>query len=131
MTTKTNGGITDAAIAQAFREYDEGDIVQMRTILARARELDAEKGGEASAILGEICTPAEAEAARNWARNVLYGTPPTQAAEAVVERVAEALAYFHHDCSIAELQHACKWGRVDDCRAQARAAIAAMQAGEG
>ena len=63
---------TDAAIAQAFREYDEGDIVQMRTILARARELDTEKGGAKMVAFNEMLPPAK-----------LYATPPAQSAEVV------------------------------------------------
>lgn len=74
---------TDAAIAQAFREYDEGDIVQLRMILARARELDAAKPEQVHTC-SYYCDRKEClKAQRDELRDRLEATPPAQAAEAV------------------------------------------------
>jgi len=107
---------TDAAIAQAFREYDEGDIVQLRMILARARELGAEKPEQVHTCSYYCDRPECLKAQRDELRDRLEGldaekggefpdtrigvdtiaalyakaTPPAQAAEAV-ERVRCAL----------------------------------------
>ena len=136
---------TDAEIAQAFRECAEGqhpstDFGMMaKHIERRARELDAEKGGEGGntghghvwprpdgvkARCGGpgLCAACSIDAARYRA------TPPAQAAEAV-ERVARGLATFD-----AERHGACPDTNLGMNEAYytslARAAIAAMQAGE-
>ena len=111
---------TDAAIAQAFRETNTGldsALDFAGKVVRRARELDAEKGG-----------PTFAQAMREAGRSVM-STPPAQAAEAV-ERVARAI--YANEWAPGSPA----WAGLHDVnriawRNMARAAIAAMQAGEG
>lgn len=123
--------VSDAAIAQAFREYDEGDIVQLRMILARARELDAKP--EQVHTCSYYCDrPGCLKAQRDELRDRLEATPPAQAAEAV-ERVARAI----YECEAVDTLGDFPWnhlvgsGAFPDTltkyRRMARAAIAAMQ----
>lgn len=134
---------TDAAIAQAFRELGVRQPLPMTPegvrhyINVRARELDAEKGGEVEQCQncnGEggfhdrVCCGRGNENGccgdpdvRSERCETCEGsgiiTPPAQAAEAV-ERVADAIRE-HYTSPM--------W---PDWHAAARAAIAAMQAGE-
>ena len=113
---------TDAAIAQAFRErlesmYSPLTVREvMKAIETRARELDAEKGG-----------PTFAQAMREAGRSVM-STPLAQAAEAV-ERVARAI-FGNKWMSPRPDWETLYESTRDEYRAQARAAIAAMRAGE-
>ena len=122
---------TDAAIAQAFREaliesQDDSKIgspkyAALSDIHRRARELDAEKGG-ACDVPGEISVYCRINGCHAMTLPAI--TPPAQAAEAV-ERVARVMA----SCE------GVTFGCIPEHRrahyySLARAAIAAMQAGE-
>lgn len=81
---------SDKALAQAFREAYEiahgvepiGSEIYARltSIHNRAREMDAEKGGQKMVAFNEMLPPAK-----------LYATPPAQAAEAVPTNCRERL----------------------------------------
>ena len=130
--------ITDAAIAQAFRErlesmYSPLTVREvMKAVEARARELDATyQSATDSAGIGRF------EGAKGWefihsercqerAYECCICTPPAQAAEAV-ERVARAVAAIARpNISFEQLSAV----TTRECYRMARAAIAAMQAGE-
>lgn len=130
MTTQPS----DAALAAAFREaaacfqpsYLPFARLDVQSVLNRARELDAAKGGLTD---GELSRQMQNAVARHDALpDYLKATPPTQTGDAV-ERVARALFGL--------AQNADQWLDFhdtvrDEFRRMARAAIAAMLAsGEG
>ena len=148
---------TDAAIAQAFREavacfqpsYLPFARLDVESVLRRARELDAEKGGEdadgkliAAAIKGMQETGSmHPWAVFVWAETVHPGrwnaapipTPPAQAAEAVLvgaaRRVTDAFKALGKTTNIGAQIAAHR-----ECEAamlNLDAAIAAMSKGEG
>ena len=128
---------TDAAIAQAFREvvakgYNE---IFPCEIEDRARELDGAKGGEVAdhEYQRGVCVHCGMEA---WmggeCSSPREATPPAQAAEAV-ERVAMALLIQQTgdpSQGADEQWRSVMTGTRQTYIALARAAIAAMQAGE-
>lgn len=121
---------TEAAIAQAFRErlesmYSPLTVREvMKAVETRARELGAEKGGDAE-FVADIC--GSCQQVFYTPHDCPHATPPAQAAEAV-ERVARAIAAIARpNIGFEHLSATTTY----ECRRMARAAIAAMQAGEG
>lgn len=111
MTTKTNGGITDAAIAQAFAWYTD----------------DFRTDRSATTYDPEV---AQRWRDKGWPVWELFATPPAQDAEAVQRLQEDAHAW--EDCANFHKERAdALQAALTKIEAQLRAAIAAMRAGEG
>lgn len=150
---------TDAAIAQAFRErlesmYSPLTVREvMKAVEARARELDAEKGGRLPCPFGDACVGRDCNKCGNFTpgrlANPQQHTPPAQAAEAVaiagklqearlrIKALEKALALVPANLACDSFHHSTgdRHGALEQCPVAARyetarAAIAAMRAGE-